>query len=103
MFRITTCLKAIYAALFAGLTGVGTALVEAHTFAAVSDASWITVAALTLSAGGAVYGVTNSPASALLTSIGTLAEPIAAEPVAAAPVVKTVALPPPLASSGSGT
>ena len=62
MAWVNQSLKAIFAAAAACLTGIGTALVEAHTFGAISDASWITVASLTLAAFGAVYGVTNSPA-----------------------------------------
>lgn len=53
-------LKAIYAGLGATLTGLGVALVDAHTFQNVSDASWITIAALALASAGAVFGVTNS-------------------------------------------
>jgi hypothetical protein len=55
-------LKAIYAGVGAALAGIGTALVGAQTFGNVSDAQWITIAALALGAFGAVYGVTNSPA-----------------------------------------
>jgi hypothetical protein len=60
-FKLNTMLKAIYAAAGAALTGIGTALTEARTFNAISDASWITIAALTLASAGAVYGVTNGP------------------------------------------
>lgn len=59
MKYVAQALKAIYAAVGAALAGVGVALVQAHTFTAISDASWITIASLTLTAGGAVYGVTN--------------------------------------------
>lgn len=52
--------KAVYAGVGATLTGLGVALVDAHTFQNVSDASWITIAALALASAGAVYGVTNS-------------------------------------------
>jgi hypothetical protein len=58
--NLNTCLKAIYAAVTAALAGIGAALVQAHTFGAIDDATWITIASLTLAAGGAVYGVTNS-------------------------------------------
>jgi hypothetical protein len=60
-FKLNTMLKAIYAGVGAALTGIGTALTEAHTFNAISDASWIAIAALTLGTAGAVYGVTNAP------------------------------------------
>lgn len=53
-------LKAIYAGAGALLAGLGTALVGDHTFSSVSDGQWVTIAALTLAAFGAVYGVTNS-------------------------------------------
>lgn len=53
-------LKAIYAGVGATLTGLGVALVDAHTFQNISDASWITIAGLALAATGAVYGVTNA-------------------------------------------
>lgn len=56
---VSSSLKAIFGAATAFLTGLGTALVDAHTFSNISDASWITVASLTLVAFGAVYGVTN--------------------------------------------
>jgi len=61
--RISTSLKAIFAGATALLSGLGTALVDAHTFSAISDASWITIASLTLVAFGAVYGVTNATSS----------------------------------------
>ncbi len=61
MKYIAQSLKAIYAAVGALLTGLGTALVEAHTFGNISDAAWVTIAALTITAAGAVYGVTNKP------------------------------------------
>ncbi len=54
-------LKAIYAAVGTLLAGVGTALVQAHTFQNVTDAAWIAIASLTLASAGAVYGVTNTP------------------------------------------
>jgi hypothetical protein len=57
--RINTFLKAIYAGAAACLAALGTALVQAHTFAAVSDAAWVTIASATVLAFGAVYGVTN--------------------------------------------
>lgn len=57
---IGKALKAIYAGLGATLTGLGVALVDAHTFQNVSDASWITIAGLAVASFGAVYGVTNS-------------------------------------------
>lgn len=53
-------LKAIFGGATALLAGLGTALVDAHTFSNISDASWITIASLTLVSFGAVYGVTNS-------------------------------------------
>ncbi len=58
--NIGTMLKAIYAAGGTFLTGIGTALVEAHTFGNITDSAWITIAALTLASAGAVYGVTNA-------------------------------------------
>lgn len=61
MTKLGQALKAIYATVGAALTGVGTALVGAHTFGQISDGTWITVAALALGAGAAVYGVTNAP------------------------------------------
>jgi hypothetical protein len=64
MTRVNTALKAIYAAASAALTGVGVALVQAHTFGSIDDATWISIAILTLGAGGAVYGVTNSTPAA---------------------------------------
>lgn len=54
-------LKAIYAAAGAALAGVSAALVGAHTFGAISPGQWVIVASLSLAAGGAVYGVTNTP------------------------------------------
>lgn len=60
MKKIGGALKAIYAGTGAALAGIGAALVGAHTFGAISDGQWITVAALTLAAAGAVYGVTNT-------------------------------------------
>ena len=60
--RLGNMLKAIYGAVVTALTGIGTALVQAHTFAAIDDATWITIATATVVAFGAVYGVTNSPA-----------------------------------------
>jgi hypothetical protein len=58
--RINTFLKAIYAGAAACLAALGTALVQAHTFSAVTDAAWITIASATLLSFGAVYGVTNA-------------------------------------------
>lgn len=63
MQKVNTALKAIYAAFAALLTGLGTALVQSQTFGNISDATWITIASLTLAAGGAVYGVTNTASS----------------------------------------
>lgn len=60
--KLGNMLKAIYAAVVTALTGIGTALVQAHTFSAIDDATWITIATATVVAFGAVYGVTNSPA-----------------------------------------
>lgn len=57
--RVGMALKAIYAGVTATLAGVGVALVGAHTFGAVTDGQWITIAGFGLGAFGAVYGVTN--------------------------------------------
>jgi hypothetical protein len=58
--RVNMFLKAVYAGAAACLAALGTALVQAHTFSAVSDAAWITIASATLLSFGAVYGVTNT-------------------------------------------
>lgn len=58
--KVGGALKAIYAAAGAALAGVSAALVGAHTFSAISQGTWVTIAALTLAAGGAVYGVSNT-------------------------------------------
>ena len=58
--RVGQALKAVYAAAAALLAGLSTALVGAHSFQNISDAQWITIAALAVGACGAVYGVTNS-------------------------------------------
>lgn len=57
---LSKALKAIYAGAGALLTGLGTALVGADKFSNVTDAQWIVIASLTLTAFGAVYGVTNA-------------------------------------------
>lgn len=62
--QVGTFLKAVYGGVAALLAGLASALVGAQSFGAITDAQWITIAALTLAAFGAVYGVTNSPAAA---------------------------------------
>lgn len=59
-FSVSKSLKAVFAAATTLLGGLGTALVGAQTFSAISDAQWITIASLTVAAFGAVYGVTNA-------------------------------------------
>jgi hypothetical protein len=61
--NVGTMLKAIFGAATAALGSLGAALVQAHTFSAIDDATWITIATATVLAFGAVYGVTNSPAA----------------------------------------
>lgn len=60
MPNVNTMLKAIYGAVAALLAGLGSALVQSGSFGHISDASWITIASLTVAAFGAVYGVTNT-------------------------------------------
>lgn len=61
--NVNEFLKAIYAAGMALLTGLGSALVQSQSFGNVSDATWISIAVLTVTAFGAVYGVTNQLSS----------------------------------------
>lgn len=64
MSSVNTILKAVYAGVTAALGAIGTALVQAHTFGNIDDATWITVAIVTVTAFGAVYGVTNQAGGA---------------------------------------
>jgi hypothetical protein len=56
-------LKAVYAAVVAGLGSLAAVLVNGEKISAVSASQWVTVVIATVIAGGAVYGVTNAPAT----------------------------------------
>lgn len=54
--------KAIYSAVFAGLSGLSTVLVGDTTFTHVQPGQWVSIALFALGAGGGVYGLTNKTA-----------------------------------------
>lgn len=62
-FNVGTALKAIYAGFGAALAGLSSALLDAHTVSAITDAQWIAIGGFAFASFGAVYGVTNTPKS----------------------------------------
>ncbi len=56
---VSTALKAVYAGVAAGLSGLGTVLVGNTTISDVTAGQWVSIAVFALGAFGAVYGVTN--------------------------------------------
>ena len=57
--------RAVYAALYAGLSGVSTALVGGNGFSTITDGQWVSIGLFTLGGVGSVYGIVqvqnNSP------------------------------------------
>jgi len=56
---VNQALKAFYAAASTFLASLGTVLVGGTGIGDLTDGQWVTIAAFTLGAFGAVYGVTN--------------------------------------------
>jgi len=63
--KVQQYLKAIFAAVSAGLGALSAILVGANTtFAQITSAQWVTVAIAVIGAGAIVWGVPNGPAAA---------------------------------------
>lgn len=61
--------KAIYGAVSAFVASLGTVVVGSETLSQVTLAQWLFAAVAALTAGGAIYGVTNSSKSNAVNSI----------------------------------